>query len=318
MAWRVDPCTVCGKGMRRRTTVTVEAKCRDCRRSDPVLSVVSSFCSNLRKHHLTVEQYEEMLAAQEGRCGICREPELALVVDHDHSCCPGRFSCGRCIRGLACYGCNNTLERAWKHRYAIQSWMRRTLRRVVCFDLDSTLASTVHRRYLIPAVRAGQATWDDYSRLCPGDVPIEGSVTAARMLWPQRLIYIVSGRSTFAEDLTRAWLTRYAVPFDRLILRPDDTPNVEFKVQVIKQLEADGLSVDLFFEDWGSTGTQIRAQTGVPVLGVNPFDPGTELVTQEQLAQALEHRIGPQGLVAGPGAGSELAADIFDRLGGAW
>jgi hypothetical protein len=316
--YRSDPCTSCGKRMRRRVEVKGPAKCMDCRLADPSPGSVFSFRSHLHKHHLTVDQYEAMLAAQEGRCGICRKVLQQPRVDHDHSCCPGRYSCGRCIRGLVDPGCNVILERAWAHRGAIQSWMRRSLRGVVCFDLDSTLASTVHRRYLIPSVRSGEATWHDYARLCPGDTPVEGTVAVARMLWPNHLIYIVSGRSVFAEDLTRAWLERYAVPFDRLLLRPDDTPNGEYKVQVVKQLESDGLSVELFFEDWGQTAAQIRDQTGVPVFGVNPFDPGTELVTLEQLGEALDHRIGPEGLAAEPGSGPELAADVFDRLGGAW
>jgi hypothetical protein len=27
-------------------------------------------------------------------------------VDHDHSCCPGRQTCGKCVRGLICRQCN--------------------------------------------------------------------------------------------------------------------------------------------------------------------------------------------------------------------
>ena len=27
-------------------------------------------------------------------------------VDHDHSCCPGSKTCGKCLRGLACQKCN--------------------------------------------------------------------------------------------------------------------------------------------------------------------------------------------------------------------
>jgi hypothetical protein len=30
-------------------------------------------------------------------------------VDHDHACCPGTRSCGKCIRGMLCNRCNTGL-----------------------------------------------------------------------------------------------------------------------------------------------------------------------------------------------------------------
>lgn len=65
---------------------------------------------NLRRYGLTQKQFDAMLAAQDGRCAICRTDDPAGVtwaVDHDHSCCSTRKnSCGRCIRGLLCSRCN--------------------------------------------------------------------------------------------------------------------------------------------------------------------------------------------------------------------
>lgn len=60
--------------------------------------------------NITLEQYNALLESQDGACYICRSvPEGNLTVDHDHGCCPGRRSCGRCVRGLLCHGCNRLL-----------------------------------------------------------------------------------------------------------------------------------------------------------------------------------------------------------------
>lgn len=57
-----------------------------------------------RKFGITLETYDEMLAAQEGVCGICERPprdDISLHVDHEHG--TGR------VRGLLCFRCNNAL-----------------------------------------------------------------------------------------------------------------------------------------------------------------------------------------------------------------
>lgn len=61
-----------------------------------------------RKYGLTKQAYDAMLCGQEGRCAICLEPfgDRAPHIDHDHKCCPGELSCGKCIRKLLCFGCN--------------------------------------------------------------------------------------------------------------------------------------------------------------------------------------------------------------------
>lgn len=64
-----------------------------------------------RKFGLTRGDYDALLAAQGGGCAICgSEPATrALAVDHDHSCCRGPRTCGRCVRGLLCSFCNTAL-----------------------------------------------------------------------------------------------------------------------------------------------------------------------------------------------------------------
>lgn len=64
-----------------------------------------------RKYGMTIEQYEGMVSAQDGKCAICEQPETSvdgktgsmriLSVDHCHT--TGK------VRGLLCFRCNSTL-----------------------------------------------------------------------------------------------------------------------------------------------------------------------------------------------------------------
>lgn len=74
-----------------------------------------SLDKNLRcKYGLPLADYRAMLAAQGGVCAIAScgsvpTDEKRLQVDHDHACCPGYKSCGKCVRGLICAQCNQAL-----------------------------------------------------------------------------------------------------------------------------------------------------------------------------------------------------------------
>lgn len=185
---------------------------------------------------------------------------------------------------------------------------------VVGWDLDSSVGSTMHRRHLIPEIRAGRKTWHDYSVLCLDDEPIEGAVALMRLMTqmnPRVGHVAISGRSVRALSLTQQWAERHRVPFSRYMLRPDDEDNGKWKVRCIRQLEDEGHTVRLFVEDWAPAARYIREQTGVPVLGVNPFDPDTCLVGRAQLAMEMEQAwdscyVGPR----------ELAVTVFARLAG--
>lgn len=65
------------------------------------------------KYKMTLEDYDNLFDAQDGCCALCKRPQSefvkTLAVDHDHSCCPGSKSCGKCIRGLLCQPCNQAL-----------------------------------------------------------------------------------------------------------------------------------------------------------------------------------------------------------------
>lgn len=111
--------TYSGFPLRRRTWDGLNEDCKSCacgrqqklRRKDP-----EKFRGyELKSHYkLSLEQYNEMLAKQDGVCSICKTvPDghrRNMVVDHDHKCCPEKKkSCGKCIRGLICDTCNRAI-----------------------------------------------------------------------------------------------------------------------------------------------------------------------------------------------------------------
>lgn len=84
------------------------------RGKNPERYVQQKFAQRLRRYNLTPDQYEELLARQGGGCAICKSEVnnmemYRLHVDHDHTCCAGKESCGKCIRGILCANCNHGL-----------------------------------------------------------------------------------------------------------------------------------------------------------------------------------------------------------------
>lgn len=99
-----EPCEACIEGNRKGV--------REWRSEN----VETAFDYHLRsRFNITLAQYNDMLDAQGGGCAICGSESHGdsrikrFHVDHDHSCCASKGSCGECVRGLLCRGCNTAL-----------------------------------------------------------------------------------------------------------------------------------------------------------------------------------------------------------------
>lgn len=81
-----------------------ETYCMDCRKYLGTERV-------LARYQMTVDDYASMLKKQNFVCAICKKEDdnKRLAVDHDHACCEGNTSCGKCVRALLCSRCNKTL-----------------------------------------------------------------------------------------------------------------------------------------------------------------------------------------------------------------
>lgn len=81
---------------------------------------------HLKSYGLTPEAYDAMLLEQGGVCRTCGKPEpsgRSLAIDHDHSCCPGKGSCGKCVRSLLCTKCNQGIGQADESIEILESWI---------------------------------------------------------------------------------------------------------------------------------------------------------------------------------------------------
>jgi hypothetical protein len=76
----------------------------------PEIKRVCEKNARLKAHKLSLDAYLIKVKIQENKCAICNNDFLAEpCIDHDHSCCSGRKSCGECVRGLLCRKCNAAL-----------------------------------------------------------------------------------------------------------------------------------------------------------------------------------------------------------------
>jgi hypothetical protein len=67
--------------------------------------------ANSRKsaYGITQQEFENKIQKQDGKCAICGKALIRPDVDHDHACCSGKRTCGKCIRGILCHGCNTII-----------------------------------------------------------------------------------------------------------------------------------------------------------------------------------------------------------------
>ena len=112
----IKPCDICGKvitnvGNRRYcspecgTTARAEQS-NQWRRDRPEFRSRESSRQRLKRHGINPDEF-----VMPTHCDICGRDGETLAVDHDHECCSGKYSCGRCIRGFLCNNCNNGLGR---------------------------------------------------------------------------------------------------------------------------------------------------------------------------------------------------------------
>jgi hypothetical protein len=160
----------------------------------------------------------------------------------------------------------------------------------VVWDLDSTVANTLHRHHMLEPIKKWSSTvkelgeekaialgvpkltWDDYSLACIKDKPYPASVSLMSLLWRTHLQVAVSGRGAIALEQIWKWAKAWKVPLDEIRLRgqEDFRPSIELKVAKIRDLQDQGITVVLYVDDWPADARAVERELGIPSLKVNP------------------------------------------------
>ena len=89
---------------------------------------------------------------------------------------------------------------------------------IIIVDLDGTLYNSVGRSHL---ARAG--LWDEFHQQSSLDQPNHDVLDLIKALdGKQRILLGITGRNERYRNITNAWLKRWEVPLDHLLMRPDN------------------------------------------------------------------------------------------------
>ncbi len=135
------------------------------------------------------------------------------------------------------------------------------------FDLDGVLSDAVsHQHYL----EGGRRDWDAFFEACGEDPLIDEVARVLELLDDDLRIVLLTGRPLRVQPQTVAWLERYQLRWDLLIMRPygDYAAARLFKRRSIGELREYGMQLELAFEDDRRNLEMFRAE-GVPCVYIH-------------------------------------------------
>jgi phosphoglycolate phosphatase-like HAD superfamily hydrolase len=137
----------------------------------------------------------------------------------------------------------------------------------VVFDIDGVLSDAASRQHFI---ERGRRNWNAFFEAC-GDDPLIDDVAQLMHLLDENLhIVLLTGRPVRVRPQTLAWLERYDLRWDLLIMRDygDYMAAREFKQETIWQLRNYGFDLRLAFEDDRRNHEMFKAE-GVPCIYIH-------------------------------------------------
>lgn len=152
-------------------------------------------------------------------------------------------------------------------------------RKAVIFDLDGTLRNGQHRLHLMPPpeLRGIDSAWDEFNLAAEHDEPIKDTIDVLLDLGMFNDIFILSGCGAIAERITKDWLERHGVIYDRLMMRQIGDCRVDtlVKEDMIRQLQTEGYEIRCAFDDLPHICDHFRAM-GITTYEVTRYADAAE------------------------------------------
>jgi phosphoglycolate phosphatase-like HAD superfamily hydrolase len=136
--------------------------------------------------------------------------------------------------------------------------------RAVVVDIDGVLSDAASRQHYLEAPRPD---WRGFFDACAHDPVIEEVRILLDLLDPDLQVVLLTGRPARVHPLTEAWLERYCIRWDLLLMRDggDYSAAREFKEEAVGELRRSGFELVLAFEDDPLNAEMFRS-AGVPCI----------------------------------------------------
>jgi hypothetical protein len=137
----------------------------------------------------------------------------------------------------------------------------------VVFDIDGVLSDAAGRQHFL---ERGRRDWTAFFEACGDDPVVEEIARLLELLDPSLAVILLTGRPLRVQPQTLAWLARYGLRWDLLVMRSrgDYAQVTDFKASVVKDLREHGFDLRLAFEDDPSNHAMYVA-AGVPCVYIH-------------------------------------------------
>jgi hypothetical protein len=137
----------------------------------------------------------------------------------------------------------------------------------VVFDIDGVLSDATSRQHFL---ERGNRDWTAFFEACGDDPLIEEVARLLELLDARLVVVLLTGRPIRVQPQTVAWLERYRLRWDLLVMRErgERAHVTEYKRRVVGNLRAYGFDLRLALED-DPLNRAMFVEEGVPCVYIH-------------------------------------------------